>query len=104
MKNLILLAFLVIATGCTTATPPTTNVNTTPTGSPVPGATATAAASPVPYSVTLTRFSISGFPGVHSAVVAGPPEKLVVFGGRRNGLHGFPGGHEAKAGPAFPTT
>jgi len=97
MKKLILLALLVIAAGCTTT--PTTTVNSTPTGSPTPGA-----AADVPYSITLQGFSISGFPGVHSAVVAGTPDKLLVFGGRRNGLHGFPGGHQAQAGPAFPTT
>ena len=97
MKKLILLALLVIAPGCTTS--PAPNGNTTPGASPTPG---TAAA--VPYSVTLTGFTISGFPGVHSAVIAGSPEKLLVFGGRRNGLHGFPGGHEAEKGPAFPKT
>src|SRR5262245_35854532 len=97
MKKLILLSLLVIAAGCTTT--PTTNVNNAPTGSPTPGASAD-----VPYSITLAGFSISGFPGVHSAVVAGAPEKLLVFGGRRNGLHGFPGGHDAAKGPAFPKT
>lgn len=97
MKKLILLSLLVITAGCTTA--PTPNANTTPGGSPSP-----AAAAPVPYSITLTGFSINGFPGVHSAVVAGAPDRLVVFGGRRNGLHGFPGGHDAAKGPAFPKT
>src|SRR5687768_13082344 len=97
MKKLLLLAFLVIATGCTVTQ--NTNVNTTPTGSPTP-----AAAAPVPYSLTLSGFTIAGFPGIHSAVLAGSPEKLLVFGGRRNGLHGFPGGHEAAKGPAFPKT
>src|SRR5215216_2679091 len=99
MKKLILLAFLVIVTGCTPNTP-APDVNTTPTGSPTPAA----AAAAVPYSLTLTGFSISDFPGVHSAVIAGSPEKLLVFGGRRNGLHGFPGGHDAAQGPAFPKT
>ena len=98
MKKLILLAFLVIVTGCTSTQ--TTNVNTTPTASPTPSA----AASAVPYSLTLSGFTITGFPGVHSAVIAGSPEKLLVFGGRRNGLHGFPGGHDAAKGPAFPKT
>lgn len=98
MKKLILIASLVLAIGCTTT--PTTNVNTTPSGSPSPGA----AASAVPYNISLTGFQISGFPGVHSAVIAGGPEKLVVLGGRRNGLHGFPGGHDAEKGPAFPKT
>ncbi|HEX5883804.1 MAG TPA: hypothetical protein VFY67_04605 [Pyrinomonadaceae bacterium] len=96
MKKLMLLAFLVIATGCTTSPAPNTN---TPGASPTPGD-----AAAVPYSVTLTGFTISGFPGVHSAVIAGSPEKLLVFGGRRNGLHGFPGGHDAQKGPAFPKT
>ena len=98
MKKLILLALLVIATGCTTSPAPNTNTNT-PGTPPAPGDT-----SAVPYSITLTGFTISGFPGVHSAVIAGSPEQLLVFGGRRNGLHGFPGGHDAQKGPAFPTT
>src|ERR1044072_9973253 len=98
MKKLILLAFLVIAAGCTTTTAP--NVTTTPAGSATPAA----AAADIPYSLTLTGFSISGFAGVHSAVIAGSPEKLLVLGGRRNGLHGFPGGHDAGKGPAFPKT
>lgn len=97
MKKLLLLSLLVIFAGCTTT--PTTNVNTMPSASPSPGA-----AADVPYSITLAGFSIAGFPGVHSAVVAGSPEKLLVFGGRRNGLHGFPGGHDAAKGPAFPKT
>lgn len=97
MKKLILFSLLVITAGCTTTTTaPTNNANSTPSSSP--------AAADVPYSITLTGFSISGFPGVHSAVVAGAPEKLIVLGGRRNGLHGFPGGHEAEKGPAFPRT
>jgi len=96
MKKLILFSLLVIAAGCTT-TAPTNNANSTPAGSPP-------AAADVPYSIALTGFSISGFPGVHSAVVAGAPEKLIVLGGRRNGLHGFPGGHDAEKGPAFPRT
>lgn len=72
-----------------------------------PAPTTTAAPSPpapVPYSVALKGFSIAGFPGVHSAVVAGAPEQLVVLGGRRNGLHGFPSGKTAAAGPSFPKT
>lgn len=97
MKKLILLALLIFVTGCTAT--PTTNVNTTPTGSPSPGD-----AAAVPYSLTLAGFTVAGFPGVHSAVIAGSPEKLLVFGGRRNGLHGFPGGHDAAKGPAFPKT
>ena len=98
MKKLILLALVVITTGCTVRQTTNTNTNATP-GSPTP-----AAASAVPYSLTLSGFTIAGFPGVHSAVIAGSPEKLLVFGGRRNGLHGFPGGHEAAKGPAFPKT
>lgn len=56
----------------------------------------------VPYSIALQGFTIAGFPGVHSAVVAGAPEQLVVLAGRRNGMHGFPSGKTAAAGPSFP--
>ncbi len=66
-------------------------------------ATAAVAAPPaIPYSIALKSFSIAGFPGVHSAVVAGAPEQLVVLAGRRNGMHGFPSGKNAAAGPSFP--
>jgi hypothetical protein len=58
----------------------------------------------IPYSITLKGFSIAGFPGVHSAVVAGTPSQLVVLAGRRNGMHGFPSGKTAQAGPSFPKT
>jgi len=56
----------------------------------------------IPYSVSLRGFTIAGFPGVHSAVVAGAPDQLVVLAGRRNGMHGFPSGKTAAAGPSFP--
>jgi hypothetical protein len=62
------------------------------------------AAAAIPYSLTLEGFSIAGFPGLQSAVVAGTPEKLLMIGGRRNGLHGFPQGHDASKGPSFPKT
>ncbi|MBS1786247.1 MAG: hypothetical protein JST85_00915 [Acidobacteria bacterium] len=65
---------------------------------------ATTTPAAIPYSITLDGFSIAGFPGIHSAVVAGAPEKLVLLGGRRNGLHGFPPNREAAQGPAFPKT
>ncbi|HQR34258.1 MAG TPA: hypothetical protein PLK30_16080 [Blastocatellia bacterium] len=62
------------------------------------------AAAAIPYSVALSGFTIPGVPGIHSAVVAGNTEKLVLIGGRRNGLHGFPSGHDAAKGPSFPKT
>jgi hypothetical protein len=105
MKKLIILqilifASLLLAAGCTTAPGPAPNGNaTTTTGSP-----AVAALAAVPYSLTLEGFSIDGFPGLHSGVVAGSPEKLLLLGGRRNGLHGFPDGHDAAKGPSFPKT
>lgn len=62
----------------------------------------TPAPPPIPFSISLEGFTIAGFPGVHSGVVAGSPSQLVVLGGRRNGLHGFPSGKTAAAGPSFP--
>lgn len=97
---LLIIASLLLAAGCTTAPGPAPNGNTTTTtGSPT-----AAVPAAVPYSLTLEGFSIDGFPGLHSGVVAGSPEKLVVLGGRRNGLHGFPDGHDAAKGPSFPKT
>lgn len=99
MKKLFAFALLLMMAGCTT-TPPTTmnqNANSTPP-------TTTTEAAAIPYSLTLEGFSIEGFPGLHSAVVAGAPEKLLMLGGRRNGLHGFPQGHDASKGPSFPKT
>lgn len=98
MKKFFVLALLVMTAGCTTSSPTTENNQGTPT--PTPTGTTTA----IPYSVTLEGYSIPGFPGLHSAVVAGRPEKLVMLGGRRNGLHGFPQGHDASKGPSFPKT
>jgi hypothetical protein len=58
----------------------------------------------VPYSLGLQAFSISGFPGLHSSVVAGPPSQLVLLGGRTNGLHGFAPSTDAAQAPSFPKT
>jgi hypothetical protein len=96
MKKLLVFALLLMVAGCTTSPPAPQNANSAP-------AAATEAAA-VPYSLTLEGFSIDGFPGLHSAVVAGAPEKLLLIGGRRNGLHGFPDGHDAAKGPSFPKT
>lgn len=102
MKKLLLFSSLFILAGCTN-TPVAPNGNTTTTtGSP---ASTTPAA--IPYSLTLEGFSIDGFPGLHSAVVAGPPEKLLMIGGRRNGLHNFPADKSPDGqpqAPAFPKT
>lgn len=99
MKKLLLFLSLLILAGCTnTQVAPNGNTATT-TGSP----TSTAPAA-IPYSLTLEGFSIEGFPGLHSSVVAGAPEKLLMIGGRRNGLHGFPGDRGPQGGPSFPKT
>lgn len=92
MKKLLLCALAL--TGCV-------STSTQPFSKAMPAASAPAA---VPYSVTLQGFTIAGFPGVHSAAIAGTPDQLVVLGGRRNGLHGFPAGKTAAAGPSFPKT
>lgn len=95
-KLLVVITLLLLVGGCTTSTGPASNSNSTPT-TPAPAAA-------IPYSFSLDGFSIEGFPGLHSAVVAGAPEKLLIIGGRRNGLHGFPQGHDAAKGPSFPKT
>lgn len=97
MKKLLAFALLLLAAGCTT--PPGQNENNPSTPTPTPQTSAA-----VPYSLTLEGFSIAGFPGLHSAVVAGAPEKLLMIGGRRNGLHGFPTNAMAAQNPAFPKT
>src|SRR5918912_1591264 len=99
MKKLIVCAFLLMASGCVIQPGQNQHNPNSPTPTPT-----TEAAAAIPYSITLEGFSIAGFPGLHSAVVAGAPEKLLLLGGRRNGLHGFPGGHDAAKGPSFPKT
>lgn len=103
MRKLVLFPLILALAGCGTSAPPAS-----PASAPTIKADAmvTPASTPaaVPYSITLQGFSIAGFPGVHSAVVAGTPAQLVVLGGRRNGLHGFPAGKTAAAGPSFPQT
>lgn len=100
MRKMILVPlFFLMACQQSTETQSTQTATTASTTTTAPSTSA-----PIPYSVALQGFSIAGFPGVHSAVVAGAPEQLVVLGGRRNGLHGFPSGKTAAAGPSFPKT
>lgn len=106
MKKLLVFALLMMLPGCTTPTP-----SPTPTpqnaNSVSPTTTPDTAAAAIPYSLTLEGFSIDGFPGLHSAVVAGTPDKLLMIGGRRNGLHGFPADKSPDGKPqtpAFPKT
>lgn len=101
MKKLIVFTLVLMAAGCTQ--PPGQNQNNQ--ASPTP--TSNTATAAIPYSLALEGFSIDGFPGLHSAVVAGAPEKLLMLGGRRNGLHGFPADKSLDGkpqAPAFPKT
>lgn len=68
------------------------------------GACATVAqpAGDVPYSLELQAFTLSGYPGLHSFVLAGTPGQLVLLGGRTNGLHGFAPSTDAAQAPSFP--
>lgn len=68
------------------------------------GACATVAqpAPDVPYSLGLQAFSVPGYPGLHSFVLAGSPGQLVLLGGRTNGLHGFAPSTDAAQAPSFP--
>jgi hypothetical protein len=101
MRAMILVPLFILYAAC----PKSSEAQAAQTAKPAPATTAAPSTpAPVPYSVALQGFSIAGFPGVHSAVVAGAPEQLVVLGGRRNGLHGFPSGKTAAAGPSFPKT
>lgn len=99
MNKLLLTSLLLLTVACGPEPGPAANSNASPTA----GSSPTPAAS-IPYSVALEGFTIAGFPGLHSAVVAGAPEKLIILGGRRNGMHGFPPNREAAKGPAFPKT
>jgi hypothetical protein len=101
MKNSVVFAMLLMAAGCDG---PSEQSQTSPMSKPEAAAKAIAAASAIPYSLTLEGFAIDGFPGLHSAAIAGAPEKLVMIGGRRNGLHGFPANSTAGQAPAFPKT
>jgi hypothetical protein len=97
MNKLLLTSLLLLTVAC--GPEPGTGNQAGATPSPAQSPTP---AAPIPYSVALEGFTIAGFPGVHSAVVAGAPEKLILLGGRRNGMHGFPPNREAAKGPAFP--
>jgi hypothetical protein len=68
-----------------------------PDGSPPP-----AAAADIPFQPALTGFTVDSVPGLHSFVIAGTAEKLVIFGGRLNGLHNFPPNSGVPTQPAFP--
>ncbi len=59
------------------------------------------AAADVPYTLSLKPIEIAGLPGLHSYALASYGGKVVVVGGRTNGLHNFPS--SAKEEPAFPT-
>jgi hypothetical protein len=105
MKKLLVFALLLTLAGCVTVPPASDNGNLNGDDNRnANNATPPPQASAIPYSLTLEGFAIEGFPGLQSSVVAGAPEKLLMFGGRRNGLHGFPGGHDAAKGPSFPKT
>ncbi|MBL8230778.1 MAG: hypothetical protein JNL98_19955 [Bryobacterales bacterium] len=67
-----------------------------------PQTEAQAPAADIPFQLTLNGFSIAGVPGLHSYVMAGTGDKLVLFGGRLNGLHSFPQNNQAPTQPAFP--
>lgn len=56
----------------------------------------------IPYSLTLQGFHVDGLPGLHSFVAAGEPSKLVLIGGRTNGMHGFPPNRNPSSPPSFP--
>jgi hypothetical protein len=58
----------------------------------------------VPYSISLKDFSIPGLPGLHSFVMAGTANRLLLIGGRTSGLHGFPQNRNAASSPSFPTS
>jgi len=61
-----------------------------------------AATADVPYSLDLQPFTIAGLPGLHSFVMVGDADKLVLLAGRTNGLHGFAPSKEAARFPSFP--
>jgi hypothetical protein len=61
-----------------------------------------AATADVPYSLDLQAFTIAGLPGLHSFVMVGDADKLVLLAGRTNGLHGFAPSKEAARFPSFP--
>jgi hypothetical protein len=87
MRNWILIGLLALLGSCGQAPTVTTSV---------------APAGDIPFQLTLDGFSIAGVPGLHSYVMAGTADKLVLFGGRLNGLHGFPANAQAPTQPAFP--
>lgn len=104
MKKSVVFAMLLMATGCDGPSEQNRTSQNSPMPKPEAAAKANEAASAIPYSLTLEGFAIDGFPGLHSAAIAGAPEKLVMIGGRRNGLHGFPANSTAGQAPAFPKT
>jgi hypothetical protein len=72
---------------------------------PAPSAKPSPAVSgDVPYSLKFQAFTIPGYPGLHSSVLAGDPGQVVLLGGRTNGLHGFAPSTDAAQAPSFPRT
>src|SRR4051812_8031920 len=106
MKKLTVLSLFLLVAGCDDGSDQNQASQNTPAPAAKTDVMAKAAeASPaIPYSIALEGFAIDGFPGLHSAAIAGAPEKLVMIGGRRNGLHGFPQNADAAKNPAFPKT
>ena len=51
-----------------------------------PTMTASVAAGDIPFQLALDGFSIAGVPGLHSYVMAGTADKLVLFGRVRTAL------------------
>lgn len=71
-------------------TPGNSTANTAPTPANLSVVPGPAAKADVPFQVDLQGFTVDGFPGIHSAVHAHYQGKLILVGGRKNGLHNFP--------------
>jgi len=56
----------------------------------------------IPFQLKVQRLTSGAMPGLHSMIVVPFEDKLVLMGGRTNGLHGFPGQSRATANPSFP--
>ncbi|WP_257462040.1 Kelch repeat-containing protein [Archangium lipolyticum] len=109
MRMLWVLALLAVGCPRPQVTPSEVPATTTPTTGPEDAGTADAGTpqaappAPVPYSLAFTGHLLEGFTGVHSAAYAVHEGKLVVIGGRANGMHNFPlNSQQVKTRPAFP--